>query len=83
MDVQNYTIDFFVSCGYSPSLNMVKNIVESRNDISIYKEEINDMMGCGEIYLKGSCAAYKLFLQMSRDIDDPEYWFAVEQLEMA
>lgn len=83
MYMQNSPIEFMVSCGYSKGLEMVKNIVDSRDDVQICKTDIDRNWGCGEFYLKGNCSAYKYFLDMSREIEDPQYWFSVEQLEIA
>ena len=83
MYMQNDSIEFMVSCGYPKSVEMVKTLLDSRNDVNINKTQIDRAWGCGEFYLKGNHSAYKYFLDMSRNIDDPEYWFSVEHLELA
>jgi hypothetical protein len=76
--MQNDIVEFFISCGYPQSLEMVKNHLSTRDDVEICKLHVDDMWGSGELYLKGSSRAYKYFSDMSHNIDDPEYWFSIE-----
>lgn len=79
--MQNNTIDFFISCGYPKALKMIQEIVKVRNDVQIRRMSIDDFWGGGELYLNGTWSAYKHFLDISRDTEDPESWISVEHFE--
>jgi len=79
--MQKETIEFFISFGYRDALEVIRNVLRTRDDVQILGKHLDEQLGCGEFYLRGSWDAYKEFLNLSMQPNHPELWFSIEHFE--